>query len=102
MKESWVYILTNWTQSVLYIGMTGDLNTRVLQHQQGLGSDFAATYCCRYCVHLESFHDIQQAIRRETQLKNWKRAWKDELIAKDNPEWRDLVTNVLIGIGEEP
>jgi len=86
-----VYIMTNSTHSVLYIGVTSNLAIRVQQHIQKVYPDsFTAKYNCTKLVYFESFLTIEEAIMKEKRLKNWHREWKINLIYQHNPEWRDL------------
>ena len=90
-QNYFVYILTNADRhTVLYVGVTNDLERRASDHSLGRGSAFAKQYNANKLVYFEAFPDPQNAIAREEQLKNWSRAKKDALIAKANPEWRDL------------
>ena len=83
--------MTNYQKTVLYIGVTNDLKRRVTEHKIGFNPlSFTTRYKCYYLVWYECFWDIQQAIDREKQLKNWKRVWKDALINKENDTWEDL------------
>ena len=89
-KHPCVYILANWRNGTLYVGVTSDIAGRVSLHKQDLLPGFTRTYGVHRLVYVE-FHDgVEQAIAREKQLKRWKRAWKVELIERENPEWRDL------------
>lgn len=90
MKQGWVYILTNKRNGTLYIGVTSNLSQRIGQHQDGLIVGFTKTYGLKSLVWFQHFDDLQDARRREGQMKEWKRAWKIELIEAVNPEWRDL------------
>lgn len=91
MKQSWVYIMTNKRHNVLYVGVTSDLEARVLQHKTGhYPEGFTAQYRCHELVWFEEFGDIVDAIAQEKRVKRWRRAWKDEMITKLNPEWKDL------------
>lgn len=85
-----VYILTSKPNGTLYVGVMNDIVRRVCQHRTGEGSDFVDQYDVTRLVHLERFDDIEHAIRREKQLKAWKRAWKLDLIQEHNPKWHDL------------
>jgi len=91
----WVYIVTNRNESVLYIGVTNSLARRTDQHRRGTGSNFAAAYRCHKLIYHEHFSHITDAIARETQLKKWSRAKKVALIARSNPTWSDLGSEVL-------
>ncbi|MDW7692435.1 GIY-YIG nuclease family protein [Flammeovirgaceae bacterium SG7u.111] len=89
-KDGFVYIMSNARRTTLYIGVTSDLATRITQHKEGTGSAFCKKYNCTHLIYYEHHHTILGAIEREKQLKNWKRAWKDELIRSVNPEMVDL------------
>jgi len=86
----YVYILTNTYNKVLYIGVTGNLKRRLSEHQNGTFPGFSKRYNLHKLVHFEQFHEIEEAIAREKQLKGWKRIRKDCLISENNPEWEDL------------
>jgi putative endonuclease len=77
--------------TVLYIGITNSLERRVGEHSLGWGSAFARRYNAHKLVYFEAYADPRSAIEREKQLKKWSRTKKENLIAKRNPEWRDLL-----------
>jgi putative endonuclease len=85
-----VYILTNYTNRVLYTGVTNDLLRRVQEHRDGTHDGFTKKYKVWKLVHFEPTNDIQSAIEREKQLKAGSRAAKVALIELTNPRWRDL------------
>jgi len=85
-----VYILTNFARTVFYTGVTNNIKRRIWEHKNNEGSLFTAKYKCHYLVFYEEFSDINNAIAREKQLKNWQRKWKIELIQKTNPDLIDL------------
>ena len=86
-----VYLLTNYRNSVLYLGVTANLIARVNEHRNNIYSDsFASKYNCYKLVYYESFSRIEEAIDREKTIKKWKRKWKENLINKMNTDWRDL------------
>ncbi len=85
MKKSYIYILTNVTNSVLYIGVTSDLLKRITEHKNSIGSIFTKKYNLKYLIYFEEFSSIDQAIQREKQLKNWRKEWKWKLIKELNP-----------------
>ncbi len=87
----YVYFMTNPNNNVLYIGVTSDLNKRVLQHKNHMLSLFSDKYNCDKCVYYEEFQQIMKAIEREKQLKGWKREWKNHLVNQVNPDWCDLL-----------
>jgi putative endonuclease len=91
-QNYFVYMLTNDDRhTVLYIGVTNDLERRTNEHSLGRGSAFAKQYNAEKLVYFEAFPDPESAIAREKQLKNWNRAKKEALIGKENPTWRDLL-----------
>ena len=88
--KGYTYILTNYTNTVLYVGVTNDLIRRINEHKDGRGSLFTSKYHCNKLVYFDVFPDIEQAIHREKQLKSYPRAWKENLINEKNPDWNDL------------
>ena len=85
-----VYILANWNDSVLYIGVTGNLPRRLYEHRNHLVDGFSSKYNTTKLVYFEQTNDVYSAITREKQLKKWRREKKNELIGKANPKWVDL------------
>ena len=85
-----VYILSNWNDSVLYIGVTGNLSRRLYEHRNHLVDGFSSKYNTEKLVYFEETNDVYSAIAREKQLKGWTRKKKNDLIMKVNPEWKDL------------
>ena len=90
----YVYILTNKTRRTLYVGVTSELIGRVWQHKQKLVDGFSKKYNLSILVYYEVCDDIEQAIAREKQLKNWHREWKIKLIEEFNPAWKDLFNEI--------
>ena len=86
----YVYILSNWDDSVLYIGVTNDLKRRLYEHKNHLVDGFTHKYNVTKLVYFEHTNDVRSAIEREKQLKGWARAKKHTLIKKMNPFWKDL------------
>ena len=84
------FILTNKYRTTFYIGVTGDLSIRIIKHSNGEGSKFTTKYNVRDLVYLEGFSDINEAIKREKQLKNWYHDWKINLIKENNPNLKTL------------
>ena len=82
--------MTNQYNSVLYIGVTSDLQKRVNQHKNHIYEGFTDRYECSKLVYFEECNDIKAAIAREKQLKNWHRDWKINLIETSNKDWIDL------------
>ena len=85
-----VYIMSNWNDSVLYVGVTGNLPRRLYEHRNNLVDGFTKKYNVHKLVYYEHTNDIYSAISREKQLKGWTRSKKNALISKTNPEWIDL------------
>ena len=85
-----VYILSNWDDSVLYIGVTSNLPRRLYEHQNGLADGFTKKYNVHKLVYYEYTNDVYSALSREKQLKKWNRTKKIALIEKMNPHWFDL------------
>ncbi|MFL6657314.1 MAG: GIY-YIG nuclease family protein [Massilia sp.] len=94
-KTSYVYILASSRYGTLYTGATSDLIKRVWQHKSEVYDGFTKTYHVRMLVWYEIHGEIMAAVKREHQIKHWKRAWKMELIAKLNPLWRDLYDEIV-------
>jgi putative endonuclease len=84
-----VYIMAS-ASGVLYIGVTNNLDRRVLQHKSGVVPGFSARYKTKKLVYFELFGDVRTAIGREKELKGWVRRRKIALIEAKNPGWRDL------------
>ena len=90
IHQYYVYILASKKNGTLYIGVTNDLPTRVLQHKQKTNEGFTSKYDITLLVYFEHFQYIDHAIKREKQLKKWNRDWKLKLIEEENKEWKDL------------
>lgn len=91
IHQYWVYCVTNKGNTVLYVGVTNELQRRLFEHRTGVSPrSFVWRYQCWKLVYMEEYQDINVAIAREKQLKNWKRTWKEALISKENPKWTDL------------
>ena len=95
MKQPAVYIVTNRPKGTLYIGVTSDLIKRIDQHKSHEIEGFTRNYGTDKLVYFELFDDMESAIKREKQLKNWRRSWKIEMIEKENSEWEDLYEKLL-------
>ena len=94
-KTYYVYILSNKTDTVLYIGVTNNIERRIQEHKSGSIPGFTQAYNCDKLVYLESYSDINQALDREKQLKKWRREKKEWLIRMQNPEFADLSEGFL-------
>jgi putative endonuclease len=91
MPKGFVYILASKRNGTLYIGITSDLLRRMEEHRKGGGSSFTKRYGAKRLIYFEEYPLYADAIRRETSLKRWKRAWKLALIEQHNPKWDDLL-----------
>ncbi|MCD7936420.1 MAG: GIY-YIG nuclease family protein [Tannerellaceae bacterium] len=89
-SQYFVYIMSNFYNTVLYIGFTNDLMRRVAEHKQGATDGFTQKYNCHKLVYAEVYDTPEEAMRREKQLKKWNRAWKEALIDQKNKERIDL------------
>lgn len=93
-----VYIMTNYLNTTFYIGVTNNLLRRVYEHKVGLNKGFTEKYNLNKLVYYELAENIEDAIKREKQLKNWKRQWKIDLITKNNPGYKDLSDDIGLDI----
>ena len=95
MKNYYIYIMANKTNSTIYIGVTSDLIKRVWEHKNKLIKGFTTRYNVEKLVYYEETTDATSAIAREKQLKGWTRKKKNQLIESLNPNWNDLYDGVL-------
>ena len=91
----YVYMLTNASRVVLYIGVTSDLEGRLFEHRSSETPGFTRKYRVNRLVYYEDYPDPSSAIAREKQLKGWTRAKKNALVEKMNPRWHDLGEDIL-------
>ena len=89
-KYYYVYLLTNWNNKVMYVGMTNNLERRVYEHKHKLVKGFTAKYNIHKLVYFEETTDVRDAIAREKEIKKWRREKKDALVQTMNPDWNDL------------
>ena len=89
-SDCFVYIMTNWNNKVLYVGMTHDLVRRVYEHKNGVRKGFTKKYHCTKLVYFAQFCMTVDAIACEKRFKKLSRANKEKLIEAQNPSWRDL------------
>ena len=94
-KQYYIYIATNITNTVLYIGVTNDLIRRMYEHKHKLAAGFTSKYNITKLVYYEVFDDIDEAIKREKQLKGGSRQKKLDLITKVNPMFKDLYEGII-------
>ena len=93
--QYFIYILTSKKNGTLYVGVTSDLIKRVYEHKNNLVEGFTRKYAVHNLVYFETTESVESAIAREKQLKKWTRAWKIHLIEKNNPDWRDLYSELI-------
>ena len=89
-KRGYVYIVASARNGTLYIGVTSNLLKRAWEHREGIVDGFTKRYGCKTLVWFEVHDRIEDAIRREKQMKEWRRAWKLREIEAMNPDWQDL------------
>ena len=90
MKNYYVYLLTNWNNKVMYVGMTNNLERRVYEHKNKLVNGFTKKYNVNKLVYFEESSDVNAVLSREKEIKKWRREKKDNLVLSSNPEWKDL------------
>ena len=88
--QYYVYIITNKKDGVIYIGVTNDLERRMFEHKNKLVKGFSSKYNLDKLVYSEVYQYIEDAIKREKNIKKWKREWKINLILEENADWEDL------------
>ena len=93
--QAYVYLLASQKNGTLYTGVTSDIVKRVWQHKNNVVEGFSKKYHVHLLVWYEVHDEIESAITREKQIKEWKRIWKLELIEKTNPTWRDLYIEIV-------
>jgi putative endonuclease len=91
----YVYLLASRKQGTLYLGVTKDLVRRTYEHKEKFVPGFTSRYDIRRLVWFEIYDDPTTAIEREKEIKKWRRAWKIDLIEKENPEWKDLYPEII-------
>ena len=89
-----VYLLTNWNDKVMYVGMTNDLVRRVHEHRTHAVKGFTEKYNVNRLVYFEETSDVYAAMTREKQIKKWRREKKNALVMQANPAWRDLADDL--------
>ncbi|TXL76785.1 GIY-YIG nuclease family protein [Vineibacter terrae] len=92
-RATYVYILTNKNRNVMYVGVTSELERRIMQHRSKALDGFTARYNVDRLVYVEEHPSPSDAIAREKQLKGWSRSKKNVLVGAANPEWKDLSAN---------
>ena len=95
MRHYYVYIMTNRPNGTLYVGVTGDLVRRVVEHRNDVRPGFTQKYQLHRLVYYEIHESPSRAIWREKRIKTWLRAWKVRLIYGANPRWDDLTERLV-------
>jgi len=95
MHQYFVYILASQRNGTLYTGITNNLARRVDEHRSKSYSSFTTKYGVTELVYFEAYQLADEAIRREKDIKAWKRLWKLQLIENNNPDWKDLSSGLL-------
>ena len=95
----YTYILTDYSNKFLYVGVTNSLARRIEEHKNHVGNSYTKRYHIFKPVYYECFEDIRNAIAREKQLKRWSRDKKDMLIIQKNPDWLDLTDQIIADQG---
>ena len=93
--QYYIYILTNWNDKVMYIGVTNNLKRRVYEHKNEVIDGFTKKYHVHKLVYYETTTEVKAALEREKQLKGWKREKKDSLVTDMNPNWKDLYDEIV-------
>ena len=91
MKKGYTYIIMNANRTLMYVGVTNNIERRANEHKSGEGSIFTSKYAIKYLMYYEEFDDIRDAIAREKNLKNWHREWKFNLVKSVNPDLKEIV-----------
>lgn len=94
-KHGYVYIMASGRNGTLYIGVTSNLLKRVWEHREGIAEEFTSRYGCKTLVCFEMHDRVDDAIRCEKQMKEWRRAWKLRQIEAANPDWQDLFPTLM-------
>lgn len=94
-KQGYVYIMSNKPFGTLYVGVTSNLVKRVYEHREKLVEGFTSEYGLTRLVYFETHERVDDAIRREKQMKEWNRNWKLRQVMEMNPEWKDLYDDIV-------
>ena len=94
---AFVYILVNRHRTVMYVGITRNVERRLIEHRLKKLGGFTAKYNVDRLVLVEEYPTVPEAIAREKQIKGWSRAKKDALVGASNPDWEDLAPDLWPG-----
>jgi putative endonuclease len=95
MKDYYVYILASKQHGVLYTGITSDILKRIWEHKSNAVPGFTSKYRVYKLVYFEIHADVMEAIKREKNIKSWKRQWKIRLVEEENSGWNDLYEDII-------
>ncbi len=95
MKTFYIYMMANNHNNILYIGVTNNLIRRAYEHKSSLIDGFSKKYNCHKLVWYEQTNNIESAVAQKKRLKKWKREYKENVIQKMNPEWKDLYFDLI-------
>ena len=98
MSKYFVYIMSNISNSTIYVGVTNDIERRVEEHRTFDSRSFTSRYNCHKLVYYEEYSSIDEAIAREKQIKSWSRNRKDRMIDGMNPERNDLMPEIATSL----
>ena len=90
MTVTYVYLLTNWNNKVMYLGVTNNLERRFYEHKNKLVKGFTEKYNVNKLVYFEETQDVTAGIAREKEIKKWRREKMNQLVNRMNPNWKDL------------
>ncbi|MFZ5808175.1 MAG: GIY-YIG nuclease family protein [Chloroflexota bacterium] len=90
----YVYIMTNWNNKVMYVGVTNNLIRRLYEHKNKMVEGFTKKYNVNKLVYFEEATNAWEAIAREKEIKKWRREKKNNLVASVNPDWKDLASEL--------
>ena len=94
-KSYYVYLLTNWNNQVMYVGITNNLERRIYEHKEKIVKGFTKKYNVNKLVYYEQTSDVVEALNREKEIKKWRRDKKNRLVFNTNPLWQDLSKDFL-------
>lgn len=95
-KQYYVYIITNWKDKVMYVGITNDLRRRVYEHKSKLIDGFIKKYNVNKLVYYEITENVNSALEREKEIKKWRREKKNKLVERMNKNWQDLSVDLKL------
>ena len=98
MDKYYIYIMSNTSNSTIYVGVTNNLERRVLEHRTPDTKSFTIRYHCHKLVYYEEYSSIDEAISREKQIKSWSRSRKDKMIDLMNPDRKDLMPQIATSL----